>query len=191
MHIAGAQTTCNATAPTNAPTCNITLNATVAVAQVLQLTLSTSTPTALAVPLVSTYDSSAAAGSPAAYPVGAVGPTVSVKANRGWNLTISSSSSTWTFAPDATNQLCRVGGGTYPTCTGSSTTVGKAVGDLAFATGSMTGSFFSLSTSTASLGSNGSGVSISYSIFYRVKWLYASDVPGTYTLPVVFTLTGQ
>jgi len=189
---ADAQTTCNATTPSAAPTCNLTLNATTTVAHLLQLTLSTSTPTALASPVVTTYDSSAAAGSANEYPVGATGPAVTVKANRGWTLTISSSTNFWSFAADATYQKCRPGGGTYPICTGSSNaTAGKASSDLVWSTNATTG-FAILSTSVAQISNNANGSSAGpFTIYYRVKWNYATDVPGTYTLPVVFTITGQ
>jgi len=184
--------TCNATTPSNAPTCNTTLNAQATVAHLLQLTVNGGAQTTLASPVVTTYDSSAAATSANEYPVGATGPQVTVKANRGWQLTIKASSGYWTFAPDATYQQCRPGGGTYSACTGSSNaTAGKLSTDLAWSLNANT-AFSGLTTTAATIASNATGSSGGpYTIYYRVKWLYASDVPGTYTLPVVFTITGQ
>src|SRR5450759_2005123 len=75
--------TCNATTPTGAPTCNQALNAVASVAHLLQLTVTGGAQTSLASPGVTTYDSSAAAAAVNQYPVGATGPVVSVKANRG------------------------------------------------------------------------------------------------------------
>jgi hypothetical protein len=184
--------TCNATTPSNAPTCNTTLNAQATVAHLLQLTVNGGAQTTLASPVVTTYDSSAAASSANEYPVGATGPAVTVKANRGWQLTIKASASYWTFAPDASYNLCRPGGGTAPTCTGSSNaTAGKASADLAWSLNANT-AFAGLTTTGATIASNATGSSGGpHTVYYRVKWLYASDVPGTYTLPVVFTITGQ
>jgi hypothetical protein len=182
---------CNATTPSNAPTCNTTLNAQATVAHLLQLTVNGGAQTTLASPVVTTYDSSAAASTANEFPVGATGPAVTVKANRGWQLTIKASAAQWTFAPDGTYNLCRPGGGTYPTCTGSSGAAGKAAADLAWSLNAST-AFAGLTTTGATIASNSTGSSGGpYTVYYRVKWLYASDVPGTYTLPVVFTITGQ
>jgi len=185
-----AQTQCTASAPTSAPTCPLTVAATVTVAHLLQLNVS-GTQTNLAPPVVTTYDSSAAAANANGYPVGATGPTVTVKANRGWKLTVSSQNDYWSFTPDATYQQCRPGGGTYSSCTGSSSSVaGKASSDLAWSLNANT-AFAGLTSTPALLSSNATGSSASYTLYYRVRWAYASDVPGTYTLNVVFTVTGQ
>jgi len=185
--------TCNATTPTAAPTCNVSLNAVATVSHLLQLTVTGGSQTNLASPLATTYDSSAAAGStPGLYPVGAnPGPTVVVKANRGWQLTISAGASNWTFTPDATYHLCRPLGGSYPTCTGSSnSTAGELSTDLAWSIDPVN-AFAGLSTTASTIVSNSTGSTATFTLYYRVKWLYASDVPGTYTVPVVFTVTGQ
>lgn len=185
--------TCNASTPTNAPTCNVSLNAVATVQHLLQLTVAGGAQTNLASPLATTYDSSAAAGSsPALYPVGAnPGPTVTVKANRGWQLTVSAGAANWTFTPDATYQMCRPLGGSYPSCTGSSTgTAGKISTDLAWSI-DPDNAFAGLSTAASTIVSNSTGSTATFTLYYRVKWLYASDVPGKYSLPVVFTVTGQ
>jgi hypothetical protein len=182
---------CNATLPSGAPTCNVTLNAQATVAHLLELTVSGGAQTMLTSPVVTTYDSSAAATVANEYPVGATGPAVTVKGNRGWQLTIKAQNGFWTFAPDATYQLCRPGGGTYSTCSGSSSAPnGKVAADLVWSPNPSAG-FAAISTSETSIASNSNGSSTSLTIYYRVKWLYATDVPGTYTLPIVFTVTGQ
>lgn len=182
---------CPASAPSGAPTCSEPLNAVATVSHLLQLTVSGGAQTTLASPAVAAYDSSASASSANQYPVGATGPTVTVKANRGWRLTVSAQNDDWTFAPDATYQQCRPGGGTYSSCTGSSTAVaGKSAADLAWSLNANT-AFAGLTSTPALISSNTTGSSASYTLYYRVRWLYASDVPGTYTLPVVFTVTGQ
>lgn len=186
---AAAQTTCTATAPSANPTCSTTLNAQVTVAHLLQLTVSTSTPTVLAPPVATSYDSSAAAATPDQYPVGATGPVLTVKANRGWQLTVKANTAQFTFTKDATYGLCRPGDGNT-TCPLSSTTLGKSAADLAWSTNA-TSAFAGLSTTAASISSNAAGSSAQYTIYFRTKWLYATDVPGTYVLPVVYTVTGQ
>jgi hypothetical protein len=187
--LAAAQTTCNATAPNASPTCSTTLNAQVAVAHLLQLTVSTSTPTALAPPVATSYDSSAAAATPDQYPVGATGPVLTIKANRGWQLTIKANTPQFTFTKDAAYGLCRPGDG-VGACPLSSTSLGKAAADLAWSTNA-TSAFAGLTTTASAISSNATGSSASYTIYFRTKWLYASDVPGTYVLPVVYTVTGQ
>jgi hypothetical protein len=186
--------TCLASSPTTAPTCNVPLNAVATVSHLLQLTVAGGAQTNLASPTAATYDSSAAAGSsPAQYPVGAnPGPTVTVKANRGWQLTVGAGNSGyWNFTPDATYQMCRPLGGTYPTCSGSSNnTAGKLSTDLAWSI-DPNNAFAGLATTASTIVSNSTGSTATFTLYYRVKWLYASDVPGTYSLPVVFTVTGQ
>jgi hypothetical protein len=187
---AAAQTTCSATLPSGAPTCGVTLNATVNVAHLLQLTVSGGAQTTLASPVVTTYDSSATAASVNEYPVGATGPLLTVKANRGWQLTIKAQNAYFTFAKDATYALCRPGDATG-TCTGSSSSpLGKQAGDLAWSLNAAT-SFAGVGTTAATVSSSAAGSSASYTIYFRAKWLYATDVPGTYTLPVIYTITGQ
>ena len=182
--------TCQATAPSGAPTCNTVLNAQATVAHLLQLTVSGGAQTTLAPPVVTSYDSSAAAGSPDAYPVGATGPALTVKANRGWQLTIKAQNAYFTFSKDATYGLCRPGDATG-TCTASSSSpLGKSAVDLAWSLNAAT-SFAGLTTTAATVSSNTTGSSATNTIYFRTKWLYASDVPGTYVLPVVYTVTGQ
>jgi hypothetical protein len=187
---ADAQTTCLATTPTGAPSCNLTLNASATVAHLLQLTVNGGAQTTLASPVVTTYDSSAAATGADEYPVGATGPLLTVKANRGWQLTIKAQNPYFAFAKDATFGLCRPGDATG-TCTNSSSApLGKPAAELVWSLNAAT-AFAGLSTTAATVSSNAAGSSASYTIYFRAKWLYATDVPGTYTLPVVYTVTGQ
>ena len=182
--------TCQATAPSGAPTCNTVLNASATVAHLLQLTVTGGAQTTLAPPVVTSYDSSAAAGSPDAYPVGATGPVLTVKANRGWQLNIKAQNAYFTFTKDATYGLCRPGDATG-TCTASSSApLGKIAADLAWSLNAAT-SFAGLTTTSATVSSNATGSSATNTIYFRTKWLYASDVPGTYVLPVVYTVVGQ
>lgn len=94
--------------------------------------------------------------------------TANVKANRGYTLNIKAGSATWS-------------GGS-----GS-----KAAGDLRWRTGGAAPGT-ALTTSDAAVGTSASGTTglgTDYAITYNIAWSYASDTPGTYTLPVVFTAT--
>jgi len=97
------------------------------------------------------------------------GPTASVKSNRPWNLTIAAQAATWTGT---------VGGRPY-----------KGAADLQWK--QVAGSYASLSTSasnvfTSTQNAAGNG---SAAMLYRTVWSYAADVPGNYSLVVVYTLT--
>ena len=186
----GAAQTCTATTPSGAPTCNTTLNAQATVAHLLQLTVTGGTQTTLASPVATTYDSSAAAASANEYPIGATGPVLTVKANRGWQLTIKAQNGYFTFTKDATYGLCRPGDATGTCTSSSSSPLGKVSNDLVWSLNATT-AFAGLTTTAAAVASNTTGSSASYTIYFRTKWLYASDVPGTYVLPVVYTVTGQ
>lgn len=97
--------------------------------------------------------------------------TANVKANRGYTLNIRGGAALWT------------GSG------GASAT--KSVGDLRWRTGgaapgaAMTTSDAAVATTVAGT----TGLGTDYAITYNIAWSYASDTPGTYTLPVVFTAT--
>lgn len=171
---AAAQLSCQATAPAGAPTCNVALTTSAIVPHLLQLSTDASATT-LAQPGVAQYDSTNVAGSGDQQPWGANGPVVTIKANRPWALTISAQSATWSHTPDAYN-VTRA--------------VNKAAGDLFWSTNTATG-FNPLSTTGATVASNLTGSTNNYSIYYRVAWRYTSDVPGTYTLNVVYTVTGN
>lgn len=94
--------------------------------------------------------------------------TATVKANRGYTLNI------------------RAGAGTWSGGSGS-----KVAGDLRWRTGGAAPGT-AMTTSDAVVGTSGSGTTAAgtnYAITYNIAWSYASDTPGTYTLPVVFTAT--
>jgi len=97
------------------------------------------------------------------------GPTATVKSNRPWNLAIASQATSWT----GTN------GGR----------ANKGSVDLQWKVGA--GSFASLNTSASSIfgaSQNATG-NASSAFLYRTVWSYAADVPGDYSLVVVYTLT--
>jgi hypothetical protein len=150
---ASAQTTCN----TNG--CSLNNTASVTVGTVLRLTISSAT-TALTPPNEAAYD--------AGFQLDA-GPTLTVKANRGWSLKVNANAGTWTAANGAN--------------------ASKAAGDLQWATSSG-GTYNGLTGSPVSLISGLSGTgNLSQPVFYKTLWSYANDTPGDYSLVVVYTLS--
>ncbi len=102
------------------------------------------------------------------------GPTFSIKANRSWSLKIKSANATnWTYV-------------------GSNSGV-KPIGDLAWATAA--GGTYTPITSSDATFATGAGAtnSGSASSFFRTTWSNdfssASNAEGTYSLPIVFTLS--
>jgi hypothetical protein len=93
------------------------------------------------------------------------GPTFTVKANRAYKVQISAAAATF-----------------------SGTSYAKPAGDIAWST-SAAGSFTALSTTAADVDAGGATAgSASVGLFYKTTYKLLSDVPGTYTLDVTFTL---
>ena len=145
--------------------CNLTNTASVAVGALVKLTMSSATTT-LTPPSASDLD------------LGNVladnGPTFGIKANRSWTLKIKSQNATnWTYA-------------------GSNSGV-KPISDLAWSATSG-GTFAAITNSDATLASGGSATNNgSAAVFFKTTWVadFASlaNVEGTYTLPIIFTLS--
>ena len=145
--------------------CNLTNTASVAVGALVKLTMSSATTT-LTAPSASDID------------VGNVladnGPTFTIKANRSWTLKIKSQNATnWTYA-------------------GSNSGV-KPISDLAWAPTSG-GTFNAITNSDATLASGASSTNAgAAAVFFKTTWVadFASqaNVEGTYSLPIVFTLS--
>jgi hypothetical protein len=171
-----AQTSCEATWPAKIPTCSRTSTAVAVVPQILRLELSTLT-TAMAAPEVPQFDSSRVARSLDQLPL-TTGPLVTVKSNRAWNLKIEPAAPSFDFTPDAVYLVKRAGG--------------KPATDVAWSTAPSSG-FVPLSASTpADVSSNPAGGSYAqFTMYYRTKWEYSTDAPGTYALAISYTLTGQ
>jgi hypothetical protein len=149
----------------NAGSCNTTNTASVTVGALVKLGMSSATTT-LTNPTADDVDNGAT--------IADAGPTFTVKANRSWTLKIKSQNATnWTYV-------------------GSNTGV-KPIGDLAWSTAA-NGTFAAITGSDATL-TSGAGASngAAAAVFFRTSWLNdftsASNAPGTYSLPIVFTLT--
>ncbi|MDP9204288.1 MAG: hypothetical protein M3P12_02385 [Gemmatimonadota bacterium] len=155
----------NAQCSGNAGSCNTTNTASVTVGALVKLGMSATT-TALTAPTADDID------------VGAViansGPSFTVKANRSWTLKIKSQNATnWTYA-------------------GTSSGV-KPISDLAWST-SAGGSFAAITSSDATFTSGASSTNgAAAQAFFKTTWVAdfadASNREGTYSLPIVFTLT--
>ena len=171
-----AQTWCEATAPAAAPTCSRSTTATAVVPQIIRMELSTLT-TAMTAPDVPQFDSTRVATSLDQLPL-TTGPLVTIKSNRAWNLKIEAASPTFDFKPDAVYLVNR--------------SSQKSATDLAWSTTPSSG-FVPLSATTPTdvMSSNAGGSFTQFTMYYRTKWVYATDAPGSYALNVSYTLTGQ
>jgi hypothetical protein len=145
--------------------CNATNTASVAVGALVKLDMSSAT-TSLTAPDADDIAAGAALDD--------AGPTFTIKANRSWSLKIKSGNATnWTYV-------------------GSNSGV-KPIGDLAWAT-SAGGTYTPITgndvTFASGAGATNSGAASS---FFRTTWSNdfssASNAEGTYSLPIVFTLS--
>jgi hypothetical protein len=158
-------TQANAQCTGNAGSCNTLNTASVTVGTLVKLGMTSATTT-----LTDPTADDVAAGAVIAN----AGPIFSIKANRSWTLKIKSqNNSNWSY-------------------TGTDGGV-KPIGDLAWSTAS-NGTFAALTSSDATFtsgaaASNGTAAQV----FFRTSWLSdftsVSNAPGTYSLPIVFTLT--
>jgi len=149
----------------NAGSCNTTNTASVTVGALVKLGMSSAT-TSLTNPTADDVD--------AGNVIPNAGPTFTIKANRSWTLKIKSQNATnWTYV-------------------GSDAGV-KPIGDLSWSTAA-NGTFAAITASDATFTSGASASNgTAAQVFFRTSWLSdftsASNAPGTYSLPIVFTLT--
>ena len=138
--------------------CSVQVTASATVNDVLKLTLS-STTTSLGTPTEADYDAGFK---------DVAGPTASVKSNRPWHVDIAGAGATFSYV-------------------GSLANPNKPSSDLQW--GMSAGTYANNMGSSAVLlsGTNGTG-NASQAIFFRTMWAWASDVPGSYSLVINFTL---
>lgn len=145
--------------------CNATNTASVSVGALVKLDMSSAT-TSLTAPTADDIDAGAVLQD--------AGPSFTIKANRSWTLKIKSGNATnWTYA-------------------GSNSGV-KPIGDLAWATAAG-GTYTAITSSDATFASGASATNnASAAAFFRTTWSNdfssASNAEGTYSLPIVFTLS--
>ncbi|HEY3114291.1 MAG TPA: hypothetical protein VGJ62_11450 [Gemmatimonadaceae bacterium] len=155
----------NAQCSGNAGTCNTTNTASVTVGALVKLDMSAAT-TALTNP---TADDVSAGNT-----LANDGPSFTIKANRSWTLKIKSQNATnWNYV-------------------GTNAGV-KPIGDLSWSTASG-GTFAAITGSDATFASGASSTNgTAAQAFFKTSWVSdftnASNAPGTYSLPIVFTLT--
>ena len=137
---------------------SVTTYATVTVPTIIRLTIN-DTSTSIAAPTETDFDNGF-------QDVGAA-VTATVKSNKAWSLSIKGGAATWTGTVGAR--------------------VAKPVADLRWRTaGAAPGT--ALTTSNVSIASSASGTAgTATNVSYDIVWAYASDTPGTYTIPVIFT----
>jgi hypothetical protein len=166
--LAASAMTLLGSAPMMAQTCN-TNPCTVAIAtsatvnDVLRLTLDQVTLD-LGTPTETDYD--------AGFRDAASHRTATVKANRPWHVAVVGNAANFTYTGSLTN----------PNKTAADLVWAKTAGGLGTPDGNMGASANLVS------GSTGTG-STSQDIYFRTKWFWASDVPGSYSLVVNFTLS--
>jgi hypothetical protein len=148
----------------NAGSCNTTNTASVTVGALVKLTMSSATttltsPTADQVDLGTTIYNA--------------GPTFTVKSNRGWTLKVKTTASpNWSYSG--------TDGGVKP------------ITDLTWAN-AVAGTYAAITTSDATVAtgasSNGAPAEVHFKTLWTNDFTAASNAPGTYSLPIVFTLT--
>ncbi len=145
-----------------AGTCTVTATASVTFPVILRMTIGSAT-TAFGTITATNYNNGFASLS---------GPTVTVKANQGWRVQISSASTFWTAVT---------------TDPGNPARATKPLADLQWAT-SLAGAYTPLAAAGATIGSgSGTGGTVS-PLFFKSLWSYAVDTPGNYSIGVTFTL---
>lgn len=155
----------NAQCSSNAGSCNTTNTASVSVGALVKLDMG-STTTALTSPTVAQIETGAVIADP--------GPTFTIKANRSWTLNIkTTNASLWTYVgslsgtkPISDLNWSNAVAGTY---------TGIASSDAPFLTGASA--------------TNGLAAQAFFKTVWAAGFTQPSNVPGTYSLPVVFTLS--
>jgi hypothetical protein len=155
----------NAQCSGNGGTCNTTNTASVTVGALVKLGMSSA---------VTTLTNPSADDVDAGNVLADAGPSFTVKANRSWTLKIKSqNAANWTYV-------------------GSNAGV-KPISDLAWSTAA-NGTFAAITASDATFTSGASASNgAAAQAFFKTSWANdftsASNAPGTYSLPIVFTLT--
>lgn len=97
------------------------------------------------------------------------GPTITVKANQGWRVQVSSAATFWT-------------------ATGTGAWASKPLSDLLWSKTSIASGFTAVTSTAATIGSGtGTGGTV-LPLWLQSNWSYANDTPGTYSVVVSFTL---
>jgi hypothetical protein len=160
---AAAQTSCT---NTSGSSCSLTNTASVTVGSLVSLDIS-GTTTSLTAPTSATLGTDVGPDA---------GPTFTIKANQGWALSLKSGNATnWTYAGAASGvkpishlKWSLTSGGSYASITASDATL-----------------------TSGSAGTNAGAAAVFFKTTYVSDFSAASNAPGSYSLPVVFTLIAQ
>jgi len=144
---------------TTSPSCSVNASVSVTVPQILRLTLSTTSAT-LTAPTETDFDAGHLQEAGASL-------TATVKSNKPWNLSVKSNAANWDTAPWS-----------------------KPASDLQWSKTNGSG-YAGLTTGAANVysanqGATGNGLT---SFFFNTLYSYANDVPGAYSITVIFTVT--
>lgn len=165
---AGAREAAAQSCQTNgATTCTFSVPVTINVGTAVAATLASSTAT-LATPTAGDFD----AGSSVT-----AAPTLTVQANRSWTLLVAAGAAAWTTS------------GGSP---GDPPWAAKPIADLQWGT-SATGPTWTALSQTAATVTTGAGATPNagqaVAVYFKLLHAWTTDTPGTYSLPVTYTLT--
>lgn len=154
-----AAQSCQTTASSSS--CNVTVTTSLAMPYVAELSASTSTTS---IPVSSVNGT-----------IRTLGPQITARANAAYAVAMSAGAATWTF-------------------TGAGSNPNKPSTDLSYqtsATGTFVdpGTFTTISTAGATILNGAAAAQTSVHLRWQTAWSWALSKPGTYTLPVTFTLT--
>jgi hypothetical protein len=125
----------------------------------------------------------------------AASDSVVVRANRPYKLSIEATTDIFDFDKDLGYNVCRKSATATTGCTATETLDGKPVSDLYWSTDNLT--FAPIKGATAATASpdllkdSTTGGRYGTAIFFKSAWYYATDIPGSYTATVRYTVTGQ
>ena len=146
--------------PNSIASCSVSGTAAANIVKTVRLSLSAATTT-LAAPTIAVFDAGLQS-------VATTGPNVTVKSNSAWVVSIRALNATWGASAEGRTD--------------------KVAADLLWSS-SATGSFAPLSGTDTPIASGSATTGVSGTLFLKVAYSWLNDVPGTYTLPVVLTIT--
>ena len=184
------------------PTCSVTKNATATIGNLLKLAVVNNDVDLIknaadTLPFFKTYtaDSTAVTGANLASAALYQSPDTNLviaQGNRGFVVNVKAQDALFAF--DVASGTCRKGPAVPgATCDGTTGNDGKPIGDVYFANdaGTSNGTWRQLSTSDQELFNSAGGARYVSGIKLKSAWFYATDIAGSYTATLVYTITGQ
>jgi len=186
------------------PTCSVTKNATATIGNLLKLAVVNANvdlikDAADTIPFFNTWTANgSAAGTTGSAPATVTDlyqapdtNLVIAQGNRGFVVNVKAQDAVFNF--DVANGVCRKPATDQAHCTTAAALAGKPVGDIFFhpENGTNGGSWLQLTTSDQELFSSVNGARFTSGIELKSAWYYATDIAGSYTATLVYTITGQ